>query len=77
MQNRALAVSFFGGEDPDEDFMHMANAKWFIGGMGGYVQLAAACVAIGGGRVLANAFGTDVDGVKRRWDDMMKDRSPK
>jgi hypothetical protein len=77
MQNRTLAVSYFGGEDPDQDFMYMANAKWFIGGMGGYAQLVAAVVAIGGGRVFANSFGTDVDGVNRRWDDMMKNGSPK
>jgi hypothetical protein len=77
MLNQTLAVSYFGGEDPDQDFIYMANAKWFIGGMGGYTQLVAALVALGGGHVFANSFGADVNGVKSRWDDMMKNGSPK
>jgi hypothetical protein len=76
MQNRTLAVSRYSTEDPDQDFMYMANAKWFIGGMGGYAQLVAACVARSGGRVFASSFGTDRDGAEKRWDDLMKDSPP-
>jgi len=55
-------VSYYTASNPDKDLMFMASAYWFIGGMGGFAQIAAACVTArrGWGHAIYDFFNGEV-----------------
>jgi len=60
-------VSYYGSHNPDKDLMYMASAHWLITGMGGFAQIAAACVTArrGWGHAIYDKFNGEVAG----WND--------
>jgi len=58
-------VSYYASRNPDKDLMYMASAHWLITAMGGFAQIAAACVTARRGHAIYDKFNGEIAG----WND--------
>ena len=60
-------IQYYRNPDPDEALLYMAAARWILVAMGGYSQIAAACVRARGGMVLHDKFNGNIAGWNSDW----------
>eukprot|EP00977_Amphora_coffeiformis_P015946 scaffold4818_cov164-Amphora_coffeaeformis.AAC.1 len=66
-QRLGCRIRYYRNPNPDETLLYMAAARWILVAMGGYAQIAAACVKARGGFVLHDKFNGNIAGWNSDW----------